>query len=170
VNRVVGGVLAGVVLTGCASIVRGPDQQVSLASQPAGARLVITDMRENKDIHVGTTPFTATLKRGAGYFKKAMYKVTVEQPGYRKEEVTVEGRPGGWYIGGNVLFGGLIGWLVVDPATGAMWTLDPEDVNVTLTRGAAGMEPTEGLRVVLIDDVPAGFLTKLRAVTRVEAR
>ena len=28
----------------------------------------------------------------------------------------------GWYIG-NIVFGGLIGWLVVDPASGAMWKL-----------------------------------------------
>lgn len=30
----------------------------------------------------------------------------------------------GWYIG-NLLFGGIIGLLIVDPATGAMWTLIP---------------------------------------------
>jgi hypothetical protein len=31
----------------------------------------------------------------------------------------------GWYIG-NILFGGVIGFLIVDPATGAMWKLgDP---------------------------------------------
>jgi hypothetical protein len=29
----------------------------------------------------------------------------------------------GWYIG-NILFGGLIGILIVDPLTGAMWKLD----------------------------------------------
>lgn len=29
----------------------------------------------------------------------------------------------GWYMG-NLLFGGFIGFLIVDPATGAMWKLD----------------------------------------------
>lgn len=37
-----------------------------------------------------------------------------------------------WYIGGNLLFGGLIGWLIVDPASGAMWHFDPEQVSVLL--------------------------------------
>ena len=37
----------------------------------------------------------------------------------------------GWYIGGNILVGGLIGWFIVDPLTGAMYTL-PKEVNADL--------------------------------------
>ena len=125
-------VLIAVAASGCASIIKGSDQSVSFKSEPAEARLVITDVRQGRDIHVGTTPFTTSLKRGAGYFKKSKYKVTIEKPGYRKEEVSLEGSPGGWYLAGNLVFGGLIGYLIVDPLTGAMWTLDPEDVMVTL--------------------------------------
>lgn len=36
----------------------------------------------------------------------------------------------GWYIG-NILFGGVIGLLAVDPATGAMYSF-PDSVNATL--------------------------------------
>ena len=35
----------------------------------------------------------------------------------------------GWYIG-NVVFGGLIGLLIVDPETGAMWRLDENPIGV----------------------------------------
>jgi len=73
--------------TGCASIIKGSEQSVTLRSDPPEARLIITDVREGKDIHIGTTPFTTSLKRGAGYFTKAKYKVTIEKPGYGREEV-----------------------------------------------------------------------------------
>ncbi len=38
----------------------------------------------------------------------------------------------GWYIG-NLLFGGIVGLLIVDPATGAMWKL-PENTSTSLTK------------------------------------
>lgn len=156
--------LVGVLVAGCASIIKGSDQSVTFKSDPSEARLTIADVREGKEIHVGTTPFTTSLKRGAGYFKKAKYKVTIEKPGYRKEEVALEGTPGGWYIAGNLVFGGLIGWLIVDPATGAMWTLDPDEVNVTLKKEGAFQPRREGLIVILRDDLPRELESKMKLV------
>jgi len=150
--------------TGCASIIKGSEQSVTLRSDPPEARLIITDVREGKDIHIGTTPFTTSLKRGAGYFTKAKYKVTIEKPGYGREEVLLEGSPGGWYLLGNLVFGGLIGWFIVDPATGAMWTLDPEEVNVSLKKQGAFLPQGEGLIIVLRNSVPAELEGKMKLV------
>lgn len=149
---------------GCASIIKGSEQSVTFRSEPPEAKLIITDVREGKDIHVGTTPFTTSLKRGAGYFKYGKYKVTIEKPGYRREEVLLEGSPGGWYLAGNLVFGGLIGWFIVDPATGAMWTLDPEEVNVTLKKEGASLLQGEGLIIVLRKSVPAQLEGKMKLV------
>jgi hypothetical protein len=38
----------------------------------------------------------------------------------------------GWYFG-NILIGGLIGLLIVDPLTGAMYDLEPENIEQSLT-------------------------------------
>lgn len=141
-------VFAAVVATGCASIVKGTDQKVSFSSEPSEAKVVITDAREGTEILVGSTPFTASLKRGAGYFKKAKYSVTVEKPGYNRETIMLEGTPGGWYMGGNIIVGGM-GWLIVDPATGAMWTLEPNDVKVILKKQTVLGPPDDGLTVAL---------------------
>ena len=160
-------VFATVVATGCASIMKGTDQKVSFNSEPSEAKVVITDLREGKEILVGSTPFTASLKRGAGYFKKAKYNVTFEKPGYQTEAIVLEGTPGGWYIGGNLLFGGGMGWLIVDPATGAMWTLEPADMNVTLKKTTALAPRDEGLTVALRADLPPELASKLKPVTPV---
>lgn len=150
------------VAAACASIIKGSEQSVTFRSDPGEARLVVTDLREGKDIHVGSTPFTTSLKRGAGYFKKARYKVTVEKPGYRREEIMLEGSANGWYIAGNLVFGGLIGWFIVDPATGAMWTLDPEDVNVILKKQGAFRPRDEGLTIALRSSVPPELEGKMK--------
>lgn len=153
-NAWVAAVLAGM-LAGCASIVDGGPQTLSIRSNPADATLSVYDLRKgDKILNVGT-PFTATLERGAGYFKKARYRVVIEKEGYEPKEVVIEGTATGWYILGNLVFGGLIGWLIVDPATGAMWKLEPSEVNADLLKKAALLPHGQGLVIALTDRLPA---------------
>ena len=48
--------------------------------------------------------------------------VEVSKEGFEKKTIQIESKTNGWYIG-NLLFGSLIGFLIIDPLTGAMWTL-----------------------------------------------
>jgi len=159
--------IVGVLLaaSGCASIIKGSDQNLSFKSEPPAAKVVVTDLNTNKDVHTANTPFTVSLKRGAGYFKSAKYRAVFEMPGYDKQEVVIEGKPGGWYAGGNLLFGHL-GWVYVDPATGAMWTLEPNDVSVTLKRRTALLERGEGLVLALRSDIPSALVPYVKPLWR----
>ena len=120
-------------LTGCASIINGSTQPVAIQSVPDGATVSVTNSAGVK-VHNGTTPLTVTLNRGAGYFKSESYTIVVEKDGFERKEMTITGTVNGWYIG-NILFGGVIGMLAVDPATGAMYSL-PDTVNATLENSA----------------------------------
>ena len=67
----------------------------------------------------------------------------------------------GWYFG-NILFGGLIGMIAVDPATGAMYTLQPKAVDTTLDAVKVSRVPGEqSLTVVLLADLPRTVLDQL---------
>ena len=55
-------------------------------------------------------------------------------------DLSMSARLNAWYWG-NILFGGLIGWLIVDPATGAMWKLKDE---FTLHLSPAGVPVNTG--------------------------
>lgn len=55
--------------------------------------------------------------------------------GYKTYETRLEKKFNAWYIG-NIVFGGLIG-IIVDPITGAMYKLKPEDVNGNLQKGTS---------------------------------
>lgn len=137
-------------LTGCASILKGGSQDVEFRSTPSDATFVVRDLKGDAGQINGSTPGRATLRRGAGYFKGAEYEVTVSKEGYTPATVLLTSGVNAPYGFGNLLLGGLIGYLIVDPATGAMWSLKPEAVDVTLGPIGSGSTPA-----ALQDDMPA---------------
>jgi hypothetical protein len=127
--------------TGCASIIDGGSKSVQLHSNPEGAKVTISN-RNGKEVSVQTTPTIVTLERSRGYFSGEDYKLVFEEAGYYPYETHVKSSLDGWYFG-NVLFGGLIGCLLVDPATGDMFTLAPREVNCNLVSSAIPLTPEE---------------------------
>lgn len=119
-------------MSGCASIVSGGPKTMPIMSQPDEATIEIIDMKnDNATILKAKTPYTATLERSAGFFSPAKYKVRISKDGYMPHETQIDAGVNGWYFG-NIIFGGLIGILIVDPATGAMYKIYEDNVNVKL--------------------------------------
>ncbi len=105
--------------SGCSSILSGGHKTIRVASNPTGAQVEIFD-GNNIMVAQGKTPFPVTLKRGAGYFKPAQYEFKGSLPSKSTKVVGYKNGINAWYWG-NILFGGLIGMVIVDPITGAMW-------------------------------------------------
>ena len=147
-------------LAACASIVSDSKGVVTVSSNPTAAQIAIAD-QSGVEVYRGTTPASITLDASAGYFDGQEYTITFSKEGYDPTTVKVDSRINGWYVG-NIVFGGFIGWLIVDPLTGAMWALDAEHVNGTLAERVA-MDETSSpqLRIVSIDSVPEGERSKL---------
>lgn len=155
------GTCAALTLTGCASIVGDSEQSVTINSTPSDAAIVITD-ETAKRVFVGTTPTTVTLKKSDGsYFGGKTYHVEINKPGYASRKVDLTTSANGWFIGGNILFGGLIGWLVVDPFNGGMYTLSPDEVNADLGDRVAVEGGQKSLNLVMMEDVPADMKDRL---------
>lgn len=146
-------IMAGLLPTwcGCASIVSKSVYPVAIRSNPSSAEVTIVN-RAGKEVYHGTTPATVQLKAGAGYFKGEDYTVIFEKPGYENSEGKIKRGLDGWYVLGNVFAGSLVGWLIVDPATGAMWTL--KDLETTLSPQLAGKAGEQGLKIATLDEVP----------------
>ncbi|WP_260609639.1 hypothetical protein [Leclercia adecarboxylata] len=128
-------------LSGCATIVGDSAQSVQVNSVPPGAKFIVKD---NAGVVVsrGTTPQSVLLQKSDGsYFGKREYNITLCKEGYKPETLSVNSSANGWYMGGNIVFGGLIGWLGVDPFNGGMYTLHPKETNAQLmssSQGASG--------------------------------
>ena len=143
-------------LSACASIVSDSTYPVTFDSNPSGAQMRITDDAGNVAFD-GRGPTTLTLKAGDGYFSGARYTVAADMNG-TTTTATLTPSMDGWYIG-NIVFGGLIGWLIVDPITGAMYKL-PEQFTVNMDGGSSQISgtPAKGalaLNFATIDDAPA---------------
>lgn len=150
-KKVLACLVASVLMTGCASIVSESNYPVSISSSPSNAHFVITD-KQGLEIHTGKTPATVLLKSGAGYFSSASYTLTIKKDGFENKKVVITGSMDGWYLG-NILIGGLIGMLIVDPITGAMWKL-PENQSVSLDERVVSSTSQGHLKVVSIDSIP----------------
>lgn len=113
-------------ISGCASIVSKSNWPVTVQSNPSGAKCVIA--KENGvQLHTGETPMTITLDSSSGYFQSSKFRVTCKKEGYQDSASEFSSHLNGWYAG-NIIFGGLLGILIVDPATGAMWRLSETQV------------------------------------------
>lgn len=106
-------------LTGCATIVKGRNQEVTVKTEPEGATIKV-DGRV-----IGRTPMTIMLG------KKSKQIMTLEKEGYRTEEFPLTTTMSGWFWG-NILFGGLIG-STTDGITGAAIEYSPSQYFIPLS-------------------------------------
>ncbi len=104
--------------TSCASYVSGTQQGINVFSNPKGADVTV-DGR-----FVGKTPLTARVKR------KRKHQIKITKEGY-VEDSRVTKKGFNWWFAGNVLIGGIIG-IIIDFATGAVYTVEPNEVQFSL--------------------------------------
>ena len=160
-----------VALSGCATIVGDKEQTIPVTSDPSGATVVITD-ETGKQVDMGSTPKSFTLAKSDGtYFGGKNYTVKISMAGYKTQEIPVTAKANGWFIGGNLVFGGFIGWLVVDPFNGAMYNLSPDKVDGSLEKDVDVANPilsrnnaadNGSISVVLIKDIPAALRDEMK--------
>jgi hypothetical protein len=149
-------------LVNCASIISKTQYPVTFSSNPSGATVKVKN-QEGVLVHQATTPATVTLSSRGGYFKPAKYEVEFNKKGYPIQTMEVTATLDGWYFG-NIVFGGLIGLVIVDPATGAMWRLeDKVDANL---KPIAMLHTGEGKQLKIVDrkTVPTELASKLIAM------
>lgn len=139
-------------MSGCASIVSKWSYPVEIKSNPSQAEFTIVD-GSGKEIYKGVTPATVNLKGKLGYFRWQQYEITFSKEGYCSSSTRLIADVNGWYWG-NFLFGGFIGFIIIDPVTGAMWRL-PGSVTVNLEAEIQEIHPdADVIQVVSLESVP----------------
>lgn len=156
-NKILIALALSVSLTGCASIMGKNQYPVNISSSPEAASYTITN-RAGQTIQQGMTPETITLKSSAGYFKGERYLLTFNKPGHEQQQFTLDSGISGWYAG-NILFGGPLGLLIIDPATGSMFTL-PEAASVNLKP----LKNEHSLKITTTDQLSAEQMKKLKPI------
>jgi len=116
--------VAGVSLSGCATVLNGANIDYATDTDPSGAKVVFLNGLKCK------TPCKLELKRGADT------RVDITMPGYEPVYVLIQSRLAGSTFG-NILLGGGIG-AAVDGSNGASNTLVPRPLMVRLSPAGSG--------------------------------
>jgi hypothetical protein len=127
---------ASMLLTGCATIMHGTQQDVGFGSVPTNAKITIDNQRS------ATTPTVMKLSR------KDNHIVRIELDGYLPYEATLTRGVSGW-VWGNIVIGGLVG-LAVDAISGGLYKLTPEQMTATLSKQTSVNDVDGALRVFVV--------------------
>lgn len=106
------------IVQGCATIMQGSTQQISVGSTPSGATIVVNGFQRLK------TPAVIELSR------KESHRLEISHDGYHPEVIDIRAVSSNMPMG-NIFIGGLVGF-AVDHSTGAAFRLVPEVVQVSL--------------------------------------
>lgn len=124
--------ISSLLLSGCATITGENSQSVMITSNPEGACFTITD-QYGRTVKSGKTPERVSLEKSDGsYFGKRIYSVSFEKEGYQPTKYDLHTSANGKYVLGNLFFGGLLGWFIVDPLNGGMYTISPDHISAEL--------------------------------------
>lgn len=125
------GAVAAVALSGCATIMAGGPDQVTVQSNPPGATVYVDDQP------VGQTPMVVQLDR-----ERSRGLIRVEAPGYQPIAIQRSKHINGWFWA-NLCIGGVIG-IVVDLVTGDIKKFDDSPIIVNLAPAGYGPPPAAG--------------------------
>ena len=118
-------------LVSCATIVRNKAQTVSILPNVDDVDIVVKN-KKGINVFKGKAPIVLPLSAAnTGYFNGEKYTIFATKKGYKSTEIKLNSKVSAWYVLGNFFFGGLIGWLIIDPITGDMFYLD-EEVKIAL--------------------------------------
>lgn len=114
----------------CATVNRAHKQSyVSIYTNPSDADITIIN-RRGQTVFEGRTPTFIYLNGSCGYMRREKYDIYFEKDGYHPKAITIKAKLNGWYIG-NIWFSGWIGFLIVDPLSGAMFEI-PKDESLII--------------------------------------
>ncbi|TRX29713.1 PEGA domain-containing protein [Flavobacterium franklandianum] len=127
---------SSLLLSSCATIISGSKQNVKFASNPSSATIFIDE------VEVGKTPFELRLARNSEH------DVQIKLDGYQTYQTSLTKKFNAWYLG-NILIGGIIG-LIVDPITGAIYNLSPNEINAKLNEGTVFNSTSKGIYIAVV--------------------
>lgn len=117
----------------CATIMRDNAQPIPIKANVDKVDIRIIN-QQGETVFEGQTPTVLTLNAAEkiGYFNPEKYTVIASKNGFKTQQTIIDWHISGWYLVGNLFFGGMIGYLLIDPISGDMYYLDKE-VNLNMS-------------------------------------
>lgn len=111
-----------ILLTGCATIMNDASKTVQITSNVPEAHYSIKN-KSGVVVQNGLTPSSVNLRVSDGAYSGERYLIDFTKSGYLPVSAVLDSEISGWWFGNLLLFGGILGFAVIDPISGKMWTL-----------------------------------------------
>jgi uncharacterized protein YceK len=125
-------VLSVLIASGCATIMNDASKTVQINSNVPQVNYSIKN-KVGSVVQNGVTPSAVTLKVSSGPYSGEKFLIDFTKEGYQPSTAVLDSEISGWWFGNLLLFGGILGFAVIDPISGKMWTL-PDSVNGQLSQ------------------------------------
>jgi hypothetical protein len=122
----------GILLSGCASIISGKTQVITVTSNTEGAEVSIVNLDNNQVFILGNTPFTGASPR----ISKA--KLVVKKEGFKTAEIALSSETNMVFLV-NILSSGVFG-TSTDYSTGALYKYSPNAFLANLEPNRSALE------------------------------
>ncbi len=144
---------------GCATVSGGGKQNIALSSTPSGTTVSSTKAGMATEMTY-TTPATIAFER------KGNYILTFQKEGYDSQKIELIKSMRGWMLFWDIFW--FPAGVAVDAITGAWYRLEPDQVNVTLTKLSSAIpgpsqinitlsQPSGGNGLSIISDIPVSM-------------
>jgi len=122
----------GILFSGCATMRSEKVYSVPVSTTPLNAEIKVID-RKGREIIRTKSPDTLVLKSSLGYFKRAEYYIEVSHIGYETKKDTLHFvLDEKYYQNFLTSFFMPIGFLLIDPFSGAMWRPESQEIEIIL--------------------------------------
>ncbi len=116
------GILSILIFNSCATIFSPKTYPLNISTAPTSAEVRITTKKGEKVVYNGASPTSVMVKPSYVPFVPAKYNVNISKSGYEDINFDIKSNINGWYFG-NLVLGGVLGMVVIDPISGAMYKI-----------------------------------------------
>lgn len=121
-----------ILFSGCATMRSESVYSLPISTTPVNAEIRVID-KKGKEIISTHSPDTLVLKSSSGYFKRAAYLIEVSHSGYETKKDTIHFvTDKKYYQNFFTSFFMPIGFLLIDPVSGAMWKPEKQEMEIIL--------------------------------------
>lgn len=130
-----------------------------------GAEVKEVEHRE-KLVFGGALPATVILSDSSGNVDKVIgYVIKFEIGGYYPENITLKRTADGWHVENYLGLGKVIGWFVLNPQNGGIYTLSPDQLQAASSEnGSQSKLDSNRIRLVTVHEVPKSLRDKITLV------
>lgn len=140
------------------------EQQSSSKGHVSANAQVNVVVHGEKHVSESAVPAKISLKnQSSSGWVVTNYTIRISLPKYYASNITLKKTSDGWHVSNYLGLGKVIGWIIINPANGGVYTLSPDQLPTPPSRKRA-VQVANHISILTIDSVPKSLQSKMTLV------